>query len=801
MNPSVRNGYSFVGTGLVALSMLCGFRAPALQPETLFNFGLGLDTVTGSLVEGPDGNFYGTTARGGPSRSGTVFRVTPAGALTTLVSDQSNPAAGLVVGNDSLLYGMTAAGGAGGFGTVFKLSTSGVLTNFAVFDGLNGRSPLSGLVLAGDGNFYGASQGGGANGFGAVFRVTPGGVVTALVSLNGASLGGFAVAGLTLGPEGNLYGITSAGGSANRGTIFTMTPGGSFTTLHEFQAVEGSGRQARLTLGPDQNLYGTSQDGGNSNLGTIFKITTNGIYTTLVSFNGANGAAPSAELARGADGQLYGTTQQGGSANVGTIFKVTTNGALTTLVSFTSAANGMPQAGLLLASDGNFYGCSAGAVFRMTPEGALTTLASLYPLSGSVPEGGLIFGQDGSIYGTTRLGGSNNAGTIFRLTADGSFTSLFSFDTTNGLAPQAGLLQGRDGSFYGTTSLGGANNSGTVFRFSTNGTIATLASFGGTNGANPQCQLVMDRSGNLYGTAPEGGPNFDGTVFSVTTNGALTILVSFNLANGASPQGDGLAVGNDGNFYGTTADGGSNGFGTVFRMTPGGVLTSLFSFDSANGSAPEGGLVQGQDGCFYGSTSAGGISPGFGTIFKITTNGALTTLFKFHLADGQEPATRLIQANDGALYGTTLFGGPTNGLPASPSEGTVFRISTNGAFTSLLTFQGTNGSGPLASLVMGNDRNLYGTTTHGGPGGGGTIFRVVLTPHLTGVARLTNGNFVLTGTGPSASPFSLWASTDPSTPLSSWTLLTTGVFAADGTFSYTDASEAVPARFYRLSTP
>jgi uncharacterized repeat protein (TIGR03803 family) len=341
-----------------------------------------------------------------------------------------------------------------------------------------------------------------------------------------------------------------------------------------------------------------------------------------------------------------------------------------------------------------------------------------------------------------------------------------------------------------------------VFRFATNGTLTTLGSFNGTNGAHPQCQLVMDAAGNFYGTAPEGGPNFAGTIFRVATNGVLSTLAPFSGTDGSFPEDDGLALGNDGNFYGTTVDGGI-GLGNVFRVTPVGTVTSLFSFDSANGAGPEAGLVLGKDGNFYGSATFGGPSnPGFGTLFKITTNGDLTTLFSFHFTDGSEPATRLIQADDGTLYGTTLVGGSTNGHFGTLGFGTVFRITTNGAFTSLVQFRGTNGSTPFCSLLMGPDGNLYGTTLQGGTAGGGTIFRVVLTPHLAGIARLANGNVSLTGTGPSGSPFRLWASTDLAKPLALWTLLTNSAFAADGTFTFVDTdAPATPARFYRVSTP
>ena len=379
----------------------------------------------------------------------------------------------------------------------------------------------------------------------------------------------------------------------------------------------------------------------------------------------------------------------------------------------------------------------------------ISNLVSFDSSKGLHPQGGLLIGPDGNFYGTTRDGGDNNAGTIFRFTADGALTSLFSFNFTNGSAPQAGLTLGKDGNFYGTTTLGGPSGFGTIFRFSTNGTLSILASFDGTNGANPQCQLVMDDSGNFYGTAPEQGPNGFGTVFRVTTDGVLTTLVSFNETNGASPE-DGLAAGSDGSFYGTTANGGSSGFGTVFRVTPDGLLRTLFSFNNTNGGVPLGGVVQGSDGNLYGTTGFGGTNSGFGTIFRLTTNGSLTTLFDFKLADGEIPSAKLIFGNDGNLYGTTRIGGFTGDNPGGSGLGTVFRITRDGMFSPLILFQGTNGSNPVAPLALGGDGNLYGTTAHGGSNGGGTIFRVSSTvtvttnfPPVVAITSPTDGTSVI----------------------------------------------------------
>jgi uncharacterized repeat protein (TIGR03803 family) len=421
--------------------------------------------------------------------------------------------------------------------------------------------------------------------------------------------------------------------------------------------------------------------------------------------------------------------------------------------------------------------------------------------NGVRPEAGLTLGPDGNFYGTTRDGGTNSFGTIFKVTPDGVLTFLFAFNGTNGAAPQGGLALGKDGNFYGTTALGGSAGFGTVFRFSANRVLTTLASFNGTNGANPQCQLVMDSNGTFYGTAPEQGPNGFGTVFRITTNGVLTTLVSFTGDNGANPE-DGLAPGNDGNFYGTTANGGIKNLGTVFRITPGGALTTLFSFVN-EGTFPLGGLVQGADGTLYGTTGFGSTNPAtldFGTIFKITTNGVLTTLFEFHFTDGAEPSSKLIFGPDGNLYGTTGLGGSTTNDPTGNGLGTVFQITTNGAFSSLFLFQDTNGSHPQAPLVLGNDENLYGVTAQGGTGRDGTIFRIVLTARFTSIALRPGGSVLITGSGPPDTAYRLLASNDLSLPVESWTVLTNSAFAADGKFSFTDtAAAAMPARFYRVS--
>ncbi len=344
---------------------------------------------------------------------------------------------------------------------------------------------------------------------------------------------------------------------------------------------------------------------------------------------------------------------------------------------------------------------------------------------------GLTEGCDGNFYGTTYSGGTSEYGTVFRMTTNGVITTLASFAGTNGTYPVKDLTAGADGNLYGVTSSGGSGSDGTVFRVKTNGVVATVASFSGTNGATPWARLISGNDGNLYGTTDEGGSGNDGTVFRMTTNGVLTTLVSFNNTNGANPCG--LTPGSDGNFYGTTDGGGSGNDGTVFRMTTNGVLTTLVSFNNTNGASP-GDLTLANDCNFYGTTDKGGdltlnSGSGYGTVFRVTTNGALTTLFTFNNTNGAFPYD-LTQGKDGTLYGMAGAGGnlgltnPLSAMIADSGDGTVFQVTTNGVLTTLALFNGTNGAYPMA-FTLGNNGALYGVAECGGSNDEGVIFELL----------------------------------------------------------------------------
>jgi uncharacterized repeat protein (TIGR03803 family) len=371
------------------------------------------------------------------------------------------------------------------------------------------------------------------------------------------------------------------------------------------------------------------------------------------------------------------------------------------------------------------------------------------------PVAEVVQGSDSNFYGTTRLGGTSDSGTVFRVSSDGTYTNLHSFGPyPDGTAPWAGLVQGSDSNFYGTTISGGSGThdapsggAGTVFRISPSGTYTSLYSFASytDDGGEPYGGLVQGTNGNFYGTTGAGGSSscHCGTVFEISPDGAETILYSFAGPpnDGAQPQA-GLVLGSDGNFYGTTYFGGSStncgsGCGTVFRISPDGSYSNLYSFGGypVDGSGPRAALIEGIDGNFYGTTwiggSGGACEFGCGTVFQITPEGIETDLHSFdEQPDGANLGGALVQGSDSNFYGTTYGGGP--------GYGNVFRISSSGTFTTIYTIPYVTGLGaadgisPDAGLVLGSDGDFYGTTAGGrtsancGAGGCGTVFKLAI---------------------------------------------------------------------------
>jgi uncharacterized repeat protein (TIGR03803 family) len=269
--------------------------------------------------------------------------------------------------------------------------------------------------------------------------------------------------------------------------------------------------------------------------------------------------------------------------------------------------------------------------------------------------------------------------------------------------------------------------------------ITTLAAFygassSGTNGAAPYCGLLQAADGNFYGTTHQGGTSVFpglGTVFKLTPGGVITTLFSFNNTNGSRPYAA-LTQGIDGGLYGSTLQGGTSNFGTLFRINTNGALTTLLSFTNTNGARPSGRLTLGQDGFFYGTTQFGGPS-NQGTVFRVTTNGVLTTLASFFGTNGANPYAEVVQGIDGRLYGTTVNGGTEN-------KGTVFQLTTNGVLTRLISFDGTNGFNPYGGLVQDPGGILYGTTANGGAAAVGTVFRITTNGALVTLHEFSGGD-------------------------------------------------------------
>ena len=396
--------------------------------------------------------------------------------------------------------------------------------------------------------------------------------------------------------------------------------------------------------------------------------------------------------------------------------------------------------------------CAATAI--ALPAQTFNTLVSFSGTNGSHPSR-LVQARDGNFYGTASAGGDNNFGTVFKITPGGTLTTLHSFNGRDGAAP-AGLIQATDGNFYGVAGL-------SIFEITPGGTLTRPFLFTGAyDTVGTVSDAIQAADGNFYGTTSAGGENNFGLVFKITPGGDLTSVYSFNAGEGRASGA--LVLGTDGNFYGTTT--GDNGHSTVYKLTPAGVLTTLYNFNFVAGAAggiqaPSSVLVQGVDGNFYGTTSSTSAGSGgvCGTVYKLTPAGALTTLHSFANGEGCG-AHVLVRATNANFYGISSSGGAAD-------RGTIFQIAADGTLTTLYTFCSQPGTGAScpdgtapSSLILASNGSLYGTTGMLGANLSGTVFRLGLTtpqPAIDPTLTVQNQTSAPNAKGQAVAPGSLVA--------------------------------------------
>ena len=819
----------------------------------------------GGVIQGRDGNLYGTTALGGNSGLGVVFEIQLATSAYSVVyafeagGDAANPFTALVQDAQGNFYGTTANGGTAGWGTVYKIDTNrvfSVITNFAApaytytFNSgyaagtMGGYSPISPLAVGLDGNLYGTASGA-TCGSGMAYKVTPQGQLTALHYFgNGALVGDGNILGvsaalsspstsladsisfgtttplspvaadrLVAGTDGNFYGVTYAGGSAGKGTVFQMTPAGQVALVHSFGdgSVSNDGASPiGLIQGADGNFYGATVAGGSAGGGAVFKITTDlPMFTSPLQVATATGTSLSYQMAatQGPDtftvsGLPTGFSFDGTSvitapstlAGTYTVTLTATNATGSTTVPLTITVMAPPVITSLL----NVVGSTTSLGYNILATGSPTSYAAT-----GLPAGVSIDAANGYFYGVPTTAGTyqvtvsatNAVGmgsavvtvTILSTTPTPAqeYSQIHSFQdgsvTGEGSFPGQMTLA-KDSTLYGVTASGGASGDGTIFNLSPAGVSTVVASFNGTNGAEPT-GVIQTADGTLWGTTIKGGGTANaGTIFKLTPGGSITVLHTFGdgsvTNDGASPQA-GLSLASDGNFYGTTQFGGSANLGTVFKMTPAGVVTTLHSFGDGSvtndGAQPVAALMQDNSLslgtgtiAFIGTTLQGG-AQGVGTLFAISSSGTVQIFHSFNdptvPGDGQlprGPVTIVSQSNQSMIYGTTATGG-------SIGKGTVYAYALFGSKLTILHSFGdgtvaNDGETPNSALIVGplffggglniytTNPTLYGTTQNGGLAGSGTVYScAVSTLTLNPTAAITilhnNGDVAFSNDG------------------------------------------------------
>jgi uncharacterized repeat protein (TIGR03803 family) len=692
-----------------------------------------------SLVLDSAGNLFGATEYGGAINQGVVFKLDANGTLTlphnfSGGTDGAFPLAAVIRDSNGNLYGTTIDGGTAFFGTVYKISPNGTETVLHNFGGPgDGANPECALIRDSKGNLYGTTEGGGLLNSGTVFKLDSANNETILYSFQNGDDGGFPIAGVVRDSAGNLYGTAETGGSANLGVVFKLDPSGKETVLHAFTGgSDGAYPVGGVVLDADGNLYGTTSEGGSANFGTVYKIDASG-EAILHSFTGfPDGANPQSGVAIDSAGNLYGTAPFGGANNSGMVYKIPKGGSESVFFSFEFGPTGaLPSGGVILDSAGNLYGTAAqgglngsdyGVIYRLDTAGSETVLYSFPPNPQGTSPGGGVVASGADFYGVAG-GGTTNLGVLYKLDAAGNETVLHTFTGGTDGANPVGLTSS-GGTTLGVTNAGGSAGGGVLFAVSAGGGLKTLFNFGGLSGSSPN--LPAQSGGKIYGTTYYGGDVGFGVLYVLDSVGNLTVLHSFTGgADGGYPSG-GVVVDKAGNTYGIASCGGtgvtvfcpSGGAGLVFKFDPAGNETILYNFSGgADGAVPSGALAVDAQGNLYGAAGFGGATTvlpfGSGVVFEVSSAGE-STLHTFTGADGGNPYYGVTRDSAGNLYGVTEW-----------AFGNVFELSPSGQLTILHTFtEQPDGGFPDGGVILNAAGDVYGTTSSGGTGDFGTVFKI-----------------------------------------------------------------------------
>ena len=690
---------------------------------------------------------WGMTSKGGANNGGVIFKTDSAGNNYQVVYsfeyfNSQLPCGDLLQANNGKMYGMSKEGGFNNNGTLFEYDTLNNTAKVLIhFNGTNGKNPWGSLIQADNGKFYGMTVLGGSNNAGVLFEYDiNSNTLIKIIDFDGKNKGTEPLGSLIQASNGNLYGMTVLGGNNNAGVLFEYNiNANTFTKKIDFDITNiGAEPYGSLIQANNGKLYGVTRAGGSSGFGVLFEfdIDTDSLVKK-VDFDGANkGISPRSSLIQASNGKLYGLTEEGGSFSSGVLFEYDIDtDSFVKKVDFGGTNNGNhPRGSLLQASNGRLYGMTFyggkdnnGILFEYNI--STNTFEKKIDFdntnTGVHPYGSLIQASNGNLYGLTSHGGNSDDGILFEYSLKtNTLKKKVDFNMSKeGAFPQGSLLKANNGNLYGLTWGGGINNDGVLFEFDIHtNTYTKKIDFDRTSkGEEPCGNLMQADNGNLYGMTLLGGVNNDGVLFeyNILTNTFAKKVDFDRTSKGANPYGTLIQVRN-GKLYGMTMAGGSNNYGVLFEYDINtNIVINKYNFDWINsGGSPRGRLLQADNGNLYGLTKSGGAN-GLGVLFEynIDTENITNKIDFDGTSNGGDPWGSLIQASNGMLYGMTRGGG--NNWEGSLIE---YNIKTN-TVTKKVDFDGADkGAKTPGSLIQSNNGNLYGMTYEGGSFNKGVLF-------------------------------------------------------------------------------